>query len=290
MPGTVGVLGGSVFITGMEALMASSKQKVFKYFGVNQRPTNVCWNGTSFPINSGDVIKCFPEFIAAFINEKCYRELRPDEIEKATIKFTFGTSPFFLKPDPMGGLPMRSVEGTGPKLKDKMPKRFSPATAEDEKPVNPYAEATEGGATAALPNPAVQEEPKLVISTAQDTPSAPEPDATGMEISTQIDIGGGEMVGSEVTPEDKPAGPVADNPVTEEVVEEVVEVVEEPTPPGKTELRQLLADPTRALAFAVRDAGCPSKPEMLDAFNEFDDDTARGVVFAALWEYYGYDN
>ena len=264
--------------------MARAKQKVYKYFGINRRPTNVCWNGTSFPINSGDVIKCYPEFIAAFINEKCYRELRPEELEKADIKFTFGVSPFFIKPDPMGGLPMRQVDQLGPGLKAKMPQKFSPATVEDEKPVNPYAEAIEGGAMAALPNAAVAEEPKLVMTTAQDGPSVEEPDGASMEVSTQIDIGAGATGGEEVITEDNPD----EVPETEEVVE--TEVVETPAPviPGKTELRQLLADPTRALAFEVRDAGCPLKPEMLDTFNEFNDETPRGVVFVALWAYYGY--
>ena len=76
-----------------------------------------------------------------------------------------------------------------------------------------------------------------------------------------------------------------------EVIGEAKEVEAKADPiPTKTELRQLLADDTRALAFKVREDGCPMKPEMLAVFNEFDDETSRGVVFKALWEYDGHDD
>ena len=115
-----------------------------------------------------------------------------------------------------------------------------------------------------------------------------------MEVSTTIDIGTGATDGDEVITEDNPerAGEEAP-PVVDEISEvpedePVVEIT--PIAPGKTELRQLLATPTRELAFEIRAAGCPAKPEMLDALNEFTEETPRGIVFDMLWVYFGYNN
>ena len=138
------------------------KQENFLYFG--KRPTNVCYNGVSFPVLAGDVVRCYREFWEAFIrDERTYKAIPDDDARAQKPKYKFGRSPVFIKPDPVGGMPVRSTSepGANPLLKEKMRERLL-NPPEDREYINPY-------------DLGVDEEPALEMSTALDKPSAPEP-------------------------------------------------------------------------------------------------------------------
>jgi hypothetical protein len=202
----------------------------------------------------GDIIKCYPEFIAAFIPAQLYRE-----VETGVPRHEFNRSPFFLRPDPTGGLPMRSDPTAGPRLKDRI---WSPAVI-DEIIDNPY---DLGG------------DPKLEISTAESIPAPPE------EV---VPVG---TTAVEETTVEETVVEVTETAVEETIVEMAELQVHQDLAPTRTELRKKLVDELRSLVYEVREAGCPLNPEKLDTFNEINDDTSKGILVSALWEYYGYDN
>lgn len=238
-----------------------SEMRRFVYFG--KRPTNVCFNGVSFPVLPGDVIKCYPEFIANFISPKWYKEAKDTNTKPA--KHTFPRSPFFLKPDPQGGLPMRSDPNAGPRLKDN-PRYMSRAVLlKDEVPVNPY-EKEAGGAKEALPK---VEAPKLEISTRPQSVVATVDPVAPVEETIEIEEY------DEVV-------------VEEEALVESTEVIIRPSP-TKSELRKATRDDIYLRVVGTRADGCPLKPEMLDIFNAFTEESTRGEMFAALWGYYDFD-
>jgi hypothetical protein len=233
-------------------------QENFLYFG--RRPTNVCYNGTSFPVMPGDVVRCYKEFWEAFIpDERLYKVVPNDDAHKP--KYTFGRSPVFVKHDPTGGLPVRadSSPGANPRLREKMKVRTprDPALVMDAgAEINPY-------------DIGVDNELTVDISTSPELPSAPEPKSE--DIST-----GPSFVGSEVEEE------------IEEVEEETkVSFIE--TLRGRTVLRKLTRDEVFAECKRLADTGCPSNTEKLDAFVGYDEDTTRGVMFKELWDYCGYN-
>lgn len=241
-----------------------SEMRRYVYFG--RVPTNVCFNGVSLPLMPGDVIKCYPEFIAGFISPKWYKEAPPENTKAA--KLTVPHTPFFLRPDPTGGLPMRSDPSPGPRLKGKLP--YSPATQE-EPLVNPYEKVAEGGSREALPE---VETPKLELSTVPGRVISPPPEP--------------EVVASEQVTEPEPA-PFIEDETTEELID--IEEIPELAAVGitKSGLRKATRPEIYARVVDVRNSGCPLKPEMQDTFNAFTEETTRGGMFAALWEYYGFD-
>ena len=226
-----------------------SKQQKFVY--THTRPTNVCFNGVSFPVLGGDVIKCYPEFIEAFIPEGKYRPVpkgHPKDSQKP--KFTFGHSPQFLRPDPTGGLPVRSVPGP---RKTKGLTIMSPATVE-EAPINPY-------------DLGVEEEATIDIGTGFDTPTSPDPQPETLTTAPPA-----------VRPEPKKVvAVVVVKDVEEEVedVEEEVESVPERIPPGRAQLRKMRKDELAA--------------EALSWGLELEEDVGRGVIFDALWKLFKYN-
>ena len=232
-------------------------KKLFKYIG--KVPTNVCWNGVSFPVAPRDIIRCYPEFIAQFIPAKLYKE-----VESGTPRHDLGRSPFFLRPDPTGGLPMRSDPNAGPRLKDKMPQPVSPALVEETIIDNPYD---------------LGPDPKLEIST-DPTDNLPQVKAEVVEDDEDGDDDGVDLELGDAPVETDPE-PVEDAPVEED---ESIGI------PTRTDIRKKLVEELRTLAYEIRDAGCPLNPEKIEAFNEINEDTVKGVLFATIWEYYGYDN
>lgn len=238
------------------------KQENFLYFG--KRPTNVCYNGVSFPVLGGDVVRCYREFWEAFIqDERTYKVIPDDDPRKP--KYKFGRSPVFIKPDPSGGLPVRSEAGPGanPRLKEHMRERLM-NPPEDREYTNPY-------------DLGVDENPALEMSTAPDKPSAPEPKT---EVFTTVPP-------AEVV---EPAA--ADDDEAFHVEEAVVDTTEEEGFEvalfGRSALRKMVRDEVFVECKRQADAGCPHNPAFLEAFLSYDDDSTRGVMFEALWEYCGY--
>jgi len=243
-----------------------------KYLYFDKKPTNVCWNGTSFPIQPRDVIACLPGFIEAFIDPKWLKRLPKEDTRP--VKYTFPASPTFLLPDPSKGLPVRSDPSAGPNLKSKLRARM----LLEEPEINPYDLGVEDAV--------VDEEPEVVLTT---NPT-------------------GEM---KKTKEEEPVEEVLEELVEEsqEENDETVVDLELPEPPTEEEvhadvpeedqgpdvpLKSILRNETRGDIYdrmvAVREAGCPLKPEMLDTFNEFKSNSTRGIMFKALWQYYGFDD
>jgi len=213
----------------------------------------------------GDVVKCYPEFIAGFISSKWYKEA-PVENTKAP-KHIFPHSPMFLRPDPTGGLPMRSDPTAGPRLKNRMP--LSPAIQEDP-PTLLYEKVEEGGAKEVLPEIEV---PKLELTTLPgQTLTPPEPEVVVPAAVDSVDPVS--FAGDEVEEEAVPA---------EEIPELIALGI------TRSALRKATRPEIYARVLEVREKGCVLKPEMLDIFNSFNEETTRGGMFAALWEYYGFD-
>ena len=242
------------------------KQENFLYFG--KRPTNVCYNGVSFPVAPGDVVRCYRAFWEAFVTDpKLYKTIPDNDPRKP--KYTFGRSPVFIKPDPTGGLPMQSSSDPGhnPRLKEKMKEMqpISPALVEETDYANPY-------------DLGVDEEPTLEISTAEDKPSAPEPKEE--TFTTAIE---------------QPEFVTELEPVPEEI-EAPEDLVEEDEPGqveeyllGRTALRKLTRDEVFDECKRLAALGCPSNPEFLETFESFDEETTRGPMFEQLWDYCGYN-
>jgi hypothetical protein len=242
------------------------KQENFLYFG--KRPTNVCYNGVSFPILGGDVVRCYREFWEAFIpDERTYKVIPDDDPRKP--KYTFGRSPVFIKPDPSGGLPMRSTSKPDTSLlKAKMRERLL-NPPEDREYVNPY-------------DLGVDENPALEMSTAPDKPSAPEPKtetfttAPPAEALTELNPVPDEIEAPPVEEE------VVDTPEEESVNEHLL---------GRSAIRKLTRSEVFAETQRILELSCPSNPDFIEVFASFDgeeDGTTRGVMFDALWDYCGY--
>ena len=241
------------------------KQENFLYFG--KRPTNVCYNGVSFPVLGGDVVRCYREFWEAFIpDERTYKVIPDDDPRKP--KYKFGRSPVFIKPDPTGGLPVRSEAGPGanPRLKELMRERLL-NPPEDQEYVNPY-------------DLGVDENPALEMSTAPDKPSAPEPKAETFTTAPP----------SEVTEVTESAGDDEVPPVEEEVADTTEEEGFEVALYSRSGLRKMVRDEIFEECKRQAAAGCPHNPDFLEAFLSYDDESTRGVMFEALWEYCGYKN
>lgn len=235
----------------------------FLYF--DKKPTNVCWNGTSFPVNPRDIIECLPEFIAAFIDEKWYKGVPADDTR--SVKYTFPASPSFLTPDPMKGLPVRSDPNIGPHLRGK---DLRPVHLLGEEPQdNPYDLGVEKAV--------MDEKPKIVATTAIPAAAPPivvpapkiEEEAEEEETTIELDL--------------------PDPPDEKDVQVDAPEVDQGPEIPLKSALRIESRDNIYNRMVGVREAGCPLNPVMLDTFNEFKTKSTRGIMFKALWQYYGFD-
>jgi len=284
--------------------MATEKPKLYVYFG--RVPTNVCWNGCSFPVMPGEAIQGYEALITAHIDPKVLREV-PLGSQKA--RHTFGHQPFFIKRDPTGGLPVRS--STDPNaFKDKTPKPVlatSPALLEESMEGNPYDLGLDEAG-----NPT---DAKTTITTfqqpAEEVKANPEGEKVDEEVvvvttpftETVADV-------EEADPEIDAEGESPDFVITDdnaEVIEDeeednadvifgddepVVELAGDQGPkylPTRTELRKLNVEDLREKAIGVANAECPLKPEMLDAFQGFDEETTKGVMFVAMWTYFGFD-
>jgi hypothetical protein len=266
-----------------------SKQEKFVYFAT--RPTNVCWNGVSFPVLPGDVIKCFPEFIAAFIPEDKYKRVPPgSKVDERPVKHTFGASPVFLRPDPTGGMPVRSEEGPRKTKKD-LPK--SPATI-DERDVNPYE----------MPK---ADEARLELGTGLDTPSASDPeseDITTAPPSERVEKTEEEDALAalekdlelEIGEEEEPQEDIPEDNLEEEEAEEEVEEAEEEVEEEAGDEEEEAGDEEEEAApeFPSRTAIRKMKrDEMYDAAVangvEVAEDAPRGTILKAMWEAFGYN-
>lgn len=235
------------------------KQENFLYFG--RRPTNVCYNGTSFPVLPGDVVRCYREFWEAFIpDERLYKVIADDDPRKP--KYKFGRSPVFVKADPTGGLPVTSdaSPGANPRLREKMKLRRDPALVMgNEAEVNPYDLGIDKGLT-------------VDISTSPDLPSVPDPEK--LDFTTALGV-------SDITEGDE--DPVVDETESEGDEFEVALF-------SRSGLRKLTRDAVLEECKRLAEAGCPHNTEKLDAFLGYDDDTTRGEMFPQLWDYCGYND
>jgi hypothetical protein len=232
----------------MEAVMSQSK---FVYFG--RVPTNVCFNGTSFPVAPGDVIKCHPQFIADFIPAKFYKQIPDSDPRKP--RHTFGRTPFFMKPDPTGGLPVRSDPNAGPRLANKSlpPVPFSPAIVDDQFVENPYDLGMGNEEEVVLENTtALKDGPKFV---------PPEDEMAADEDSLDDDD-----VANLQLPDPEP----------------------EKVAPNRSVLRKGLREDLINIALEIK-AGEIADAGFRAEFDEIDTNSLRGVVFDLLWRYYGYD-
>jgi len=295
----------------------------YVYFGKN--PTNVCFNGVSLPVYPGDVLKCHPDFIFSQIPEKQYKEVAPGSpADKRPIKHDLGRQPFFIKRDPMGGLPIRTNPDDGPHLADpKRPKAVSPALIDEIEVENPYempdgaevnealggeadAEAEEVVQTPAgiPPSESLEEDPQVSISTVPELPSAPgapeDPLVVGRDHymkGPDFDLGdededcpdcGGKMPeGAEECPD---CSVDEEEEVDEEVSDDGPVVPPKVTTWGRTELRTKTRDDIFDVTQVIKSEGCPLQPEMLDTFNEFGGESTRGVMFQTIWEYLGFNS
>lgn len=259
--------------------MATEKQKLFVYFG--RVPTNVCYNGVSFPIAPGDIIKCYAQFIAAFIKEDVYKE-----VATGKPRHIFPRSPFFMTPDPEAGLPMKSTSvPNSHRLPEADQAPPSPALWDDNiLDDNPYDMTIKDG--------------KTEVSTFENVSSSTPVPADAPVPAPEASPGAG--VGSTVITEDNLDGPedssfsldLTDSGETVVEDEPVIDIPGDQGPknwPGRTELRKKTADEIRAIGVGVLEAGSPLKPELLETFAGFTPETPRGPVFDALWTYYGYD-
>jgi hypothetical protein len=229
----------------------------------------------------GDVIKCFPEFIAAFIPEDKYKRVPPgSKLDERPVKHSFGASPVFLRPDPTGGMPVRSEEGPR-KTKVQLPK--SPATV-DEREANPYE----------MPK---ADEARLELGTGLDTPTSPDPHqpealttappserAEGSEeldvleeLEKELEL---EIGNSGEIQEDIPADNLEDEEAAQEDEQEDEQDEQEEDapalePPGRTAIRKMKRDEMydAAVAHGV----------------EIDEDAPRGTILKAMWEAFGYN-
>lgn len=255
------------------------KQLKKKFVYTDTRPTNVCWNGVSFPVMPGEVIRCLPEFIATFIPEDKYREVPPgSKVDERPVRHDFGREPVFLRKDPTGGLPMTSQEGpakTRP-AKDPMLKDLS-----DTENDNPYA----------LPVP----DAKLEMGTGLDTPTSPDPQPVAVTTTPPSERveGEGEEIEDvveeqdlipadnpdedpevpeepETAPDEEPVEDEIEDEEEDEDPEDEPEDEEEPEPvnyPTKTQLRGLKVDELKALfgQYNVELPENPTKGPMLEA-------------------------
>jgi len=234
-----------------------SEKKKYVYFG--KRPTNVCYNGVSFPLMPGDVLECLPHFIEAFIPKDQYKEVSPTSSKAAQKpRHSFGKTPMVLRTDPTGGLPMQSTT----KMPSKRPESVAPfLRIEDDVAVNPY-------------DLGVDEQPKTELSTFKNI-SVAEPKRMELDVPTVEDVE--EEIAREEAHEDV------------EVPDEPVVITQDIQVPGKTALRKMTRDEIYNLAMGVKASGAPIKPEMAETFNDFNEESTRGPMFQALWVYFGHD-
>lgn len=234
-----------------------AERKRFVYFGKNKRPSNISYNGVSFPIAPGDIIECSPSLIAHRMEE--YREAKPSEMSKAP-RHVFGASSPFLRKDPTGGLPMRSSSTKLPAHVDESNKKL--LMKDDVVIDNPYE--------------LIEEQPKIEMSSHPETAAKIKvPDKMVVETSTNPDAPVAVEVDEEFEEEDEPVG-------FEPEVDHVAI-------PGKAVLRKMTKADIFQHMLKVRSEGLPLKPEMADKFAVFDESSTRGPMFEALWEYYGYN-
>lgn len=242
--------------------MAENRIK-YVYFGT--RPTNVCWNGVSFPVEPGDTIICFPNFAETFFPAGTYTEVPKGSSKDAQkVRHTFGRSPTFLRTDPTGGLPMTSTPGPR-KTKPNAADLFSPGLTDEMDTSNPY-------------DLGVDTKPTIDMGTSMDTPSAPEP----LEVSVTT----------------VPPSEVAESPEEEDIVEDILESLELPEevevevegeaePLEAEEEAPGLPIPTRT---QVRGLKVAELKDLAAAHGiDLGEATTRGPILEVLWGAFKYD-
>lgn len=296
--------------------MANPEMKRFVYFGRN--PSNVVFNGVSLPVMPGDIVKCYPDFIAAFLKREEYKEA-PSSLDSKPAKYTLGRQPFFMKKDPTGGLPIRTDPDSGPKLREKMGlsrRAVSPALMEESlDQTNPY-ELPEGsgpdeklektlGLDAPKPERRVTpgaelEDGKLVITTSGPQPldeavknelSAPREVQPGLTVQEPVDlVDDGISIEDDEDEEAFLAEAEEEEELEREPEPEIPAPVAEATEWGRTDLRKKGRDDILDVVKVIVAEGAPLNPDMLEEFQSFDNETTRGVAFEAIWRYHGYDD
>lgn len=246
-----------------------SKIDKFVYHG--SRPTNVCYNGVSFPVATGDIIACPHSFIAGYLKEGSYKKVVPGSAkDNQKPRHTFSNfNPVSLRKDPTGGLPMKSST-TRLKKVDANPAPKPPFLHIDETEFeNPYDMTID------------KDKPKTEISTFKNI-SVAEDDKKVTEIQppekVELDVPTVEEVETAVAKEEAGEGLA---------VPEDTETTQ--SAPAKSALRKMTKPEIFDLVVAERDQGCPAKPAALESFNAFDTNSTRGPMFEALWNYFGYD-
>jgi hypothetical protein len=230
-----------------------SGKKKYVYFG--KRPTNVCYNGVSFPLMPGDVIECQPDFAATFFKAGEYKETVGTTKDKQAPKYSLGRTPLVLRRDPTGGLPTTATVGVKKTVK----------LDQEVPPINPYDLTIDKGL-------------KKEISTFENISVAAE--VKEMEKTLELDA---PFVDSASVEEFDNPNPPVDVLETVEVSSVQVNI------PGRAALRKMTKGDVFNQVQVVVAEGAALKPEMLDVFTPFTAESTRGPMFEALWKYYGYD-
>ena len=182
-------------------------------------------------------------------------------------KYVFNQVREMYARDPMGGLPMRSVEGPPKSDKPLVP---SPATIDEAAVTNPYDLGVddEGELT---------EEPKIEVTTNPQpgiTVTTPTDPAELTEDPEDIGQPKVEEKAEFTTPEDPKTGAES----------ETAEVL------TKTEIRRMTKTDLIAKAKEVTDNGCLLNPELAEKMAEVGVDMHKGKIVRAFLTYYGHES
>lgn len=243
-----------------------SKKKKFVY--ARSRPTNISFNGISFPVQGGDIVFCTPEFIEARVAGRWFREVQPgSKLDSQEPKYTFGAAPVTLRKDPTGGLPMRSSSDPKKKVTDV---------------VDPTATELEKKFLTNDPYELVEKEKPFDITTslAPKALSEEEPADNDEEVIDEADLVGDT---TDEAPEEEPEEipeTIDEVELEDEEDEEEDDLPEPPEPenegdyPGRTTIRRMGVEDLKALAKSYDIEGA--------------DDMVRGVLIESLFERFGY--
>lgn len=244
------------------------------YFGKLHR--NVSYRGCSFPVAPGCVINCQPGFLESFLPEGQFKETASNAEAKYTFK---GTKSVFAQ-DPSGGMPMRSTSTPAPKkVSESLP---SPATVEDKEYAKLYelreeakleestSVKTKVDAEVKAKDKPVEEPAKVEEPTKVDEPTKDEKPPEDLPVAKKPGVKAQAAPTTKEAPKPKPTGPAVDQPT-------------------KTALRKMRKSDLLGVVALVTKAGAPRHPAMLDALQEFNDDTHKTPIFDALWQYYDMD-
>jgi len=239
------------------------------------------------------------------------------EVEGEKPRHTFGRTPFFLKKDPTGGLPMVSDPNAGPYLRERIPEPILDEMAARLELESLSLGVEPGGAVDVMPTakpptlepsgeelevkvedtevttlkaddtdlntvPMVSEEPTLEITT---VPGDPPPDPDEGEEAVAATEEGPDFIIDMTEDDEDDEGEEEDEDDEDEVVDSTPAI----QAPARTILRKMGRSEIYDLMDAVRASECAGRPELLTQFQEFGENATRGVMFSMLWDYFGYD-